>query len=70
MWIGAGSSRVGDYLIPLRGFALPFFVTQTLEEGPLSLAAPRGAPGPRRLCIGPCLLRDVRQTEGAHRKSK
>lgn len=24
MWIGAGSSQVGDYLIPLRGFALPF----------------------------------------------
>lgn len=66
MWIGAGSSRVGDYPIPLRGFALPFFVTQTLEEGPLSLAPP----APQGLCIGPCLLRDVRQTEGAHRKSK
>ena len=24
MWIGAGSSQVGDYLIPLRGFALAF----------------------------------------------
>lgn len=24
MWIGPGSSQVGDYLIPLRGFALPF----------------------------------------------
>ena len=24
MWIGAGSSQVGDYLIPLQGFALAF----------------------------------------------
>lgn len=46
MWIGAGSSRVGDYPIPLRGFALPFFVTQTLEEGPLSLP-----PRPPRGCV-------------------
>lgn len=51
MWIGAGSSQVGDYLIPLRRICLAFFfVTQTLEEGCSPLAAPRGPC--LWLCIG------------------
>lgn len=46
---------------------LAFFVTQTLEEGCSHWLPWRLCLG---LCIGRCLLRDVRQTEGAHRKSK
>lgn len=53
MWIGAGSSQVGDYPIPLRGFALAlFFVTQTLEEGPAHAGW-----GPQR--AGSCVLASV-----------
>lgn len=47
MWIGAGSSQVGDYLIPLRGFALPF-----LSHKHYKRAALTGCPqGPARDCV-------------------
>lgn len=45
MWIGPGSSQVGDYPIPLPGFALALFFCHTnIRRGPRSRwpGAPRG----------------------------